>query len=115
MMDYKILWEHVLRHYDNPKEFSEILIIARLPLLMLAGTSINKRKFAEYNRMHTKVRPNLDLKTIRSAFAIRSFGPKSIAEFNPDAIFEAWMGLITPDDAKGDIKCPRRRSLAAMI
>ena len=44
-----------------------------------------------------------------------TYGPKSVSDFNPQKIYEIWMGLIAPDVAGGTISCSRRRSVAAMI
>lgn len=46
---------------------------------------------------------------------MRTYGPKSVSDFNPQKIYEIWMGLIAPDVAGGTISCSRRRSVAAMI
>ena len=68
-------WEHVSRHYDSPLDFSEVLKLPRIVLLILAGSSICERQFSAYIRMHTAERANLNVTTTSSAFAINSYGP----------------------------------------
>jgi len=114
-LSFKGFWEHTSRHYDNPLDFSEVLKLARIALLILADSSICEQKFAAYNRMHTAERANLNVDTIRSAFAIKSYGPQSIRDFNPEAFYDLWMGLIAPDGDGPAITCPRRRNIAALI
>ena len=89
-----------------------ILLIA---LLILADSSICERQFSAYNRMHTAERANLNVTTIRSAFAINTYGPQSIGDFKPEGIYTLWMGLIASDRDGPTITCPRRRSIAAMV
>jgi len=57
----------------------------------------------------------LNVTTIRSAFAINSYGPQSIGDFKPEQMYELWMGLIALNRDGPTITCPRRRSLAVMV
>jgi hypothetical protein len=51
-------------------------------LLILADTSCNERGIAEYNRIRTASRPNLDVSKVRDLFAIKHYGLKSVHEFD---------------------------------
>ena len=57
----------------------------------------------------------LNFTTIRSAFAINSYGPQSIGDFKPEEIRKNWMGLIASDRDGPTTTCPRRWSIAAMV
>jgi len=63
----------------------------------------------------TAERANLYVDTIRGAFAIKSYGPQSIRDFNPEAFYALWIGLIASDGDCPAITCPRRRNIAALI
>ena len=39
-MPFKQFWEHVSRHNDNPLDFSEVLKLPRIALLILGDSSI---------------------------------------------------------------------------
>jgi len=58
------------------------LIPIRLSLLILADSSCNERLIAEYNRIHTASRPNLEVSKVRDLFAIKNHGPKYVHELN---------------------------------
>ena len=88
LFSYKKFWEHVSAHYDNALGYTNVLKLARLTLLILADSSICERGHAWYNRMHTKERANLKLKAVRSAFAVKNFGPASIRDFNASELGE---------------------------
>jgi hypothetical protein len=66
------------------------LIKIRVPLLILADTSCNKRGIAEYNRIHTASRPNLEVSKVRDLYAIKHYCKKSVYEFNAD-MYERWL------------------------
>jgi hypothetical protein len=58
------------------------LIPIRLSLLILADSSCNERLIAEYNRIRTASRPNLEVSKVRDLFAIKHHGPKYVHELN---------------------------------
>ena len=59
-----------------------VLISVRVSLLILADTLCNERGIAEYSRIHTASRPNLEVSKVRDLFAIKHHGPKYVHEFN---------------------------------
>jgi hypothetical protein len=61
-----------------------VLIPISVPLLILADTLCNERGIAEYSRIHTASRPNLEVSKVRDLFAIKHYGPKSVHEFNAE-------------------------------
>ena len=103
------------KHNDSTLEFSEVLKLPRIALLILAGSSICERQFSAHNPMHTAGRSSLNATTIRSAFAINSYGPQFSGDFKPEEICTLRMGLVASDKDGPTITCPRRRGLVAMI
>ena len=71
------------------------LIPIRLSLLILADSSCNERLIAEYNRIHTASRPNLEVSQVRDLFAINDYGQKYVNEFNAEDIYERWLRVIS--------------------
>jgi hypothetical protein len=64
-------------------------------LLILADTSLNERGIAEYNRIHTASRPNLEISKVRGVFTIKHYGPKSVHEFNAENMYERSLRVIS--------------------
>jgi hypothetical protein len=87
VLPYKSL-EHVSAHYANLLGYSILLIPTRVSLLNLADTSCNERGIAEYNRMYTASRPDLEESKVRALFAIKHYGAKSVHEFNAGNMYE---------------------------
>ena len=114
-LSYKDFWEHVSRHFDHVHGYPEVLTLTRITSLMLPDSSCCEVGYSAYNRTHTAERANLQTSTVRNVLSVRTYGPKSVSDFNPQKIYEIWMGLIAPDVAGGTISCSRRRSVAAMI
>jgi len=71
------------------------LIPIRVSLLILADTPCNERGIAEYNRIHTASRPNLEVSQVRDLFAINDYGQKYVNEFNAEDIYERWLRVIS--------------------
>jgi len=117
LFSYKKFWEHVSAHYDKALGYSNVLLLGRVSLLILADSSICERGHAWYNRFHTKERANLKLKAARSAFAVKNFGPSSIADFNAPRLYDSWVQFVAPDDITGvpGAVHRRRRNLAALM
>ena len=115
-LSYKRFWEHLSRHYDNIHGYSLVIKLARISLMIMPDTSCCERVVAKYNRMHDSKRPNLHIKTVRSALAVTNYGPKSIDDFDPARVVDMWMGLIGADGkpAAETGGCIKRRSIAAL-
>jgi hypothetical protein len=60
-------------------------------LLIQADTSFNERGIAEYNRIHTAFRPNLEVFKVRALFAIKHYSPKSVHKFNAEDMYARWL------------------------
>jgi hypothetical protein len=56
--------------------YSMVLTPIRVSLFILADTSYNERRVAEYNRIHTASRTNLEVSKVRDLFAIKNYGTK---------------------------------------
>ena len=97
--------------------YTNVLKLARLTLLTLADSSICERGHAWYNRMHTKERANLKLKAVRSAFAVKNFGPASIRDFKASVLYDSRMSFVAPGDITGTPGAVprRRRNLVALM
>jgi hypothetical protein len=76
VLPYRKFWEHVTAHYGNLWGYSMALIPMRMSLLIPAYTSCNERGIAEYNRIHTASRTNLEVSKVRDLFAIKNYGTK---------------------------------------
>ena len=115
-LSYKRFWEHLSRHYDNIHGYSLVIKLARVSLMIMPDTSCCERVVAKYNRMHDSKRPNLHIKTVRSALAVTNYGPKSIDDFDPARVVDMWMGLIGADGKPTEETggCIKRRSIAAL-
>jgi hypothetical protein len=66
-----------------------------MSLLILADISCNEWGIAEYNRIHTASRPNLEVSKVRDLFTIKHYGPKSVHEFNAEDMYERWLRVIS--------------------
>ena len=110
---YGNLWEHVSVHYGDLWGYYVVLIPFRVSLLILADTSCTERGIAGYNRIHTAIRPNLDVSKVRDLFAIKHYGSKSVQKFNADDMYERSLRVIS--EGKGASSSAKRRNLAALL
>jgi hypothetical protein len=94
MLPYRKLWEHVSAHYGNLWGDSMVHIRTRATLLILADTSCNQKGIAEYSRVHTASRPNLEVSKVRDLYAIKNYGPKSVHEINAEDMYERRLRVI---------------------
>jgi hypothetical protein len=106
-------WEHVSAHNGNLWGYSMVFIPIRVWLLVLADTSFNESGTAEYNRMHTASRPNLEVSKVRDLFAIKYYGQKSVHEFNAEDMYERWLRVIS--EGNGALSSAKRRNLAVLL
>ena len=115
-LSYKRFWEHLSRHYDNIHGYPLVIKLARISLMIMPDTSCCERVVSKYNRIHDSKRPCLQLKTVRNALAVISYGPKSIADFESARFVDMWMGLVGVDGKPGaeSSGCAKRRSIAAL-
>jgi hypothetical protein len=113
VLPFRKLWEHVSAHYDNLWVYSVILIPIRVSLLILADTSCNERGIAEYNRIHTASRPNLEVFEVRDLFTIKHYGPKSVHEFSTEDMYERWLRVIS--EGSGVSSSAKRRNFATLL
>ena len=51
----------------------------------------HERGIAEYNRIHTASRPNLEISKVRDLFTIKHYSPKSVHEFNAEDMYKRWL------------------------
>ena len=72
VLPFRKFWEPVSAHYNNLWDYSVVLIPIRVSLIILADTSFNERGIAEYNRIHTASRPNLEGSKVRDLFTINT-------------------------------------------
>jgi predicted ATP-dependent Lon-type protease len=82
-------------------------------LLILADTSCTERDIAGYNRIHTAIRPNLEVSKVRDLFAINHYGSKSAYKFNADDMHERSLRVIS--EGNGASSSAKRRNLAALL
>jgi hypothetical protein len=90
-----------------------VLISVRVSLLILADTLCNERGIAEYSRIHTASRPNLEVSKVRDLFAIKHYSSKSVREFNAEDIYERWFRVLS--EGNGASSSAKRRNLAALL
>jgi hypothetical protein len=83
VLPFRKFWEHVSAHYGSLWGYSAVLIPIRVSLLILADTSCNERGIAEYNRIHTTSRPNLDVSKVRYLFTIKHYGQNPCMNLMP--------------------------------
>jgi hypothetical protein len=110
---YRKFWEHVSGHFGGIWGYPTVLIPIRISLLILPDTSYNERGIAEYNRIHTASRPNLEVSKVSDLFAIKHYGPKSMFAFNAEEMYEQWLGVVAEGSAASSK--PKKRSLAALL
>jgi len=89
-MSFTKFYEHLSRHFDNAHGYPNVLVLARVVLMIVSDTSICERVYSSVNRTQTKARASLKLDTICDAVTIKSLGP-DVRDFNPRLILEAWM------------------------
>jgi hypothetical protein len=90
-----------------------VLIPIRLSLLILADTPFNQRGIAEYNRIHTASRPNLEVSKVRDLFTIKHYGKNSVHELNAEEIYERLLRVIS--EGSGVSSSAKRQNLAALL
>ena len=90
-----------------------VLIPIRMSLMILADTSCNERGIAEYNRIHTASRPNLEVSKVRDLSTIKHYGPNSVHEFNAEDMCAKWLRVIS--EGNGVSSSAKRRNLAALL
>ena len=66
-----------------------VLVVARVVLMIVSDTSICERVYSSVNRTQTKARASLNLDTICDAVTIKALGP-NVSDFDPRPILEAW-------------------------
>ena len=93
--------------------YPTVLIPIRVSLLILPDTSCNERGIAEYNRIHTASRPNLEVSKVSDLFAIKHYGPKSIFAFKAEEMYEQWLRVVA--EGSDALSKPKKRSLAALL
>ena len=113
VLPFRKFWEHVSVHYGNLWGYSVVLIPIRVSLLVLADTSCNERGIAEYNRIHTGSRSNLEVSKVRDLLTIKHYGPKSVHEFNAEGMYGRWLRVIS--EGYGASSSAKRRNLAALL
>jgi hypothetical protein len=96
----------------QPLRYYVVLISIRVPLLILADTSCNERGIAEYNRIHTASRPDLEVFKLRDLFAIKHYGPKSVHEFNAEGMYGRWLRAISEG---GGVSFSAKRQNSAVL
>jgi hypothetical protein len=74
-----------------------VLIPIRVSLFILADTSYNERDIAEYNRIHTASRQNLEVFKVRALFAIKHHGLKSVNDYDAGHMYERWLRVISKE------------------
>jgi hypothetical protein len=113
VLPFRKFWEHVSAQYGNLWGHSVVLIPIRVSLLILAVTSCNDRGIAEYNRIHTGSRSNLEVSKVRDLLTIKHYGPKSVHEYNAKGMYERWLRVIS--EGSGVSSSAKRRNLAALL
>ena len=106
-------WEHASGHYGGMWGYPTVLIPIRVSLLILPNTSCNERGIAEYNRIHTASRPNLEVSKVSDLFAIKHYGPKSIFAFKAEEMYGQWLRVVV--EGSDALSKPKKRSLAALL
>jgi hypothetical protein len=81
--------------------YSMVLTPIRVSLFILADTSYNERRVAEYNRIHTASRPNLEVFKVRASFAIKHHGLKSVNDYDAEHMYERWLRVISKEKLGG--------------
>jgi hypothetical protein len=110
---FRKFWEHISLFYDNYIGYFMVLIPIRVSLLILVDTSCNERGISEYNRIHTASRSSLTVLKVQDLFSIKHYGPKTSADFEPEALYERWMSVIY--ESNGASSNTKRRNLGALL
>ena len=90
-----------------------VLLPIRVSLLILPDTSCNERGIAEYNRIYTASRPNLEVSKVSDLLAIKYLGPKSIFAFKAEEMYEQWLRVVA--EGSDALSKPKKRGLAALL
>jgi hypothetical protein len=112
VLPFRKFWKHVSAQYGNLRDYSVVLISIRVSLLILADTSYNERGIAEYNRIHTASRPDLEVFKLHDLFTIKHYGPKSVHELNAEGMYGRWLRAIS--EGSGVSSSAKRRNLAVL-
>lgn len=109
-MGFTQFYEHLSQHFDSALGYPNVLILARICLVLVVETSCCERVYSGVNRIQTKARASLKLETVSDVLLTQELGP-AVKSFDPLPIYTAW--LEAPFiEGKGEA---RGRQLAAMV
>lgn len=117
-MGFRKFWQHISAHFaDAVLGYPDLVILARVILLLVADTSCCEVGYSRVNRTQTKARVNMSVSTIENVLTTQFLGPK-VEDFSPEGIFDMWTALPFvnhPDTARGrSLKAMMRKVVAVM-
>ena len=63
--------------------------------------------------MHTASRSSLTVSKVQDLFSIKHYGPKTSADFEPEALCERWMSVIS--ESNGASSSTKKRNLGVLL
>ena len=92
-MDFKEFWNHVSATYDEHlTKFPVLLILVRITLLVVCGSSCCEVGYSALNRTVTAARSRLRVSTVRVILTTHFLGD-DIKNFKAQPIFDTWTEL----------------------